>query len=97
MAARAVRWAGLHLYRRERAADYLIESILYPNRKIKEGYHSVVVETKDDRSLVGVQVSETGSEIVLRDAADKLVSIPRNQVKRKINGQSLMPPALILA
>ena len=77
--------------------DYLIESILYPNRKIKEGYHSVVVETKDDRSLVGVQVSETGSEIVLRDAADKLVSIPRNQVKRKINGQSLMPPALILS
>ena len=77
--------------------DYLIESILYPNRKIKEGYHSVVVETKDDRSLVGVQVSETGSEIVLRDAADKLVSIPRNQVRRKINGQSLMPPALILS
>ena len=34
---------------------------------------------------------------MLRDAADKLVSIPRNQVKRKINGQSLMPPALILS
>ncbi|SVC15821.1 uncharacterized protein METZ01_LOCUS268675, partial [marine metagenome] len=77
--------------------DYLIESILYPNRKIKEGYHSVVVETKDNRSLVGVQVSESGTELVLRDAADKLVSIPRNQVKRKVNGQSLMPPALILS
>ena len=77
--------------------DYLIESILYPNRKIKEGYHSVVIETKDNRSLVGVQVSETGAEIMLRDAADKLVSIPRNQVRRKVNGQSLMPPGLILS
>ncbi|MDP6035131.1 MAG: hypothetical protein QGG55_03720, partial [Verrucomicrobiota bacterium] len=77
--------------------DYLIESVLYPNRKIKEGYHSVVVETKDNRSLVGVQVSETGAAVVIRDAADKLVSIPRNKVKRKINGQSLMPPALILS
>ena len=77
--------------------DYLIESILYPNRKIKEGYHSVVLETKGERSFVGVQVSETDSEIILRDAADKLVSIPRNQLKRKINGQSLMPPALILS
>ena len=77
--------------------DYLIESVLYPNRKIKEGYHSVVVETKDNRSLVGVQVSETGTEIVLRDAADKLVSIPRNQVRHKVNGQSLMPPGLILS
>jgi len=77
--------------------DYLIESILYPNRKIKEGYHSVVVETKDNRSLVGVQVSQTGAEIVIRDAADKLISIPQNQVKRKIDGQSLMPPALILS
>ena len=77
--------------------DYLIESILYPNRKIKEGYHSVVVETKDDRSLVGVQVRETGSELVIRDAADKLVFVPRNQVRRKVNGQSLMPPGLILS
>ena len=33
--------------------DYLIESVFYPNRKIKEGYHSVLVETKDGDELLG--------------------------------------------
>ena len=78
-------------------ADYIIESILYPNRKIKEGYHSVLVETKDDRSLVGIQVSETSTELVLRDADNKEISIPRNQVRHKTIGQSIMPPSLILS
>jgi putative heme-binding domain-containing protein len=29
--------------------DYLVESMLFPNRKIKEGYHSVLIETRRPR------------------------------------------------
>ncbi len=75
--------------------DYIIESLWYPNRKIKEGYHTTVVETKDNRSLAGVQVSDAGGELVLRDLANKLVSIPKNQIRKKSAGPSLMAPGLI--
>ena len=75
--------------------DYIIESLWYPNRKIKEGYHTTVVETKDNRSLAGVQVRDAGGELVLRDLANKLVSIPKNQIRKKSAGPSLMAPGLI--
>ena len=34
--------------------DYLVESLLYPNAKIKEGYHSVLIATKDGKVDVAV-------------------------------------------
>jgi len=75
--------------------DYLIESLLYPNRKIKEGYHSVIVETKDDFEYSGVLVSETDSELIIRNAANQETSIPKNDVLRKTMGASLMPSGLV--
>jgi len=76
--------------------DYIIESLWYPNRKIKEGYHTTVVETKDGRSLAGVQVRDAGGELVLRDLSNKLISIPKNQIRKKNVGLSLMTPGLIV-
>ena len=76
--------------------DYIIESLWYPNRKIKEGYHTTVVVTKDGRSLAGVQVRDAGGELVLRDLSNKLISIPKNQIRKKNVGLSLMTPGLIV-
>jgi putative heme-binding domain-containing protein len=74
--------------------DYLIESILYPNRKIKEGYHSVIVETKDGSDLSGVLVSENTDELVLRDATGKETTIAKNNIQSRATGNSLMPAGL---
>ncbi len=75
--------------------DYLIESVLYPSRKIKEGYHSVLVETGDGEELSGVLVREDSQQLVLRDAANKEISIAKNNVKNRVIGKtSLMPSGL---
>src|SRR5260221_8106391 len=50
--------------------DYLVESLLYPSAKIKEGYHSVAITTKDNQEFSGMIVKETENEIILRDAAN---------------------------
>ena len=49
--------------------DYLIESVFYPNRKIKEGFHSTVVETKDGYILEAEMpgVGKEGLEVLLED------------------------------
>jgi putative heme-binding domain-containing protein len=75
--------------------DYLVESLLYPNRKIKEGYHAVSVETTDGLEYTGVLVSENSDEIVLRDATGKENIVPKKNVENRRTGGSLMPSGLV--
>jgi putative heme-binding domain-containing protein len=75
--------------------DYLIESVLYPNRKIKEGYHSAIIETKDGTEYSGVVARESSEELVLRDATDKEISIPKQNIEKRSTGNSLMPGGLV--
>ena len=76
--------------------DYLIESLWFPNRKIKEGYHAITVETKDGEEYSGTLARETGDELVLRDAAAREVSIRKNNIaSRRIGTLSIMPAGLI--
>jgi putative heme-binding domain-containing protein len=75
--------------------DYLIESLYLPNAKIKEGYHAVVVETKDGEELSGVLVRENNREIVVRDATNREVAVPKSKVANRTTGRSLMPSGLL--
>jgi putative heme-binding domain-containing protein len=75
--------------------DYLFESVLYPNAKIKEGYHSMLISTKDNQELSGMIVKETVNEIVLRDASNKEVSVAMANVARRTSVGSLMPAGLV--
>lgn len=75
--------------------DYLIESVFYPNRKIKEGYHTVLVETKDGDDYSGILVRENSDELVLRDATNKEIVIPKKNIQSRTLGNSLMPSGLV--
>ncbi|MGZ5565323.1 MAG: HEAT repeat domain-containing protein, partial [Chthoniobacterales bacterium] len=76
--------------------DYLVESIQFPNRKIKEGYHATLVETKDDQELSGILVRETDEQLIIRDASNKEVAIAKNNIaKRTASTSSLMPAGLV--
>jgi putative heme-binding domain-containing protein len=75
--------------------DYLIESVLYPNRKIKEGYHSVSVETKGGMEFTGVLASENNETLVLRDATGKEISVAKKEIENRVTGGSLMASGLV--
>jgi putative heme-binding domain-containing protein len=75
--------------------DYLVESLVRPNVKIKEGYHSVIVQTKDELEYSGIIARETDRELVLLNAANQEVSIAKNNIASRRNGLSLMPAGLI--
>jgi putative heme-binding domain-containing protein len=74
--------------------DYLIESILQPNKAIKENYHSLVVTTLKGRVFAGIKVRQTKSELILRDKDDKEIGIPLKDIDEQKNGGSLMPEGL---
>jgi putative heme-binding domain-containing protein len=78
--------------------DYLVESLLLPNAKIKEGYHSVIIETRDGEEVTGTLARETQDEVFLRNAAGEEIGIARNNVVRRETGRlSLMPSGLVEA
>lgn len=74
--------------------DYLIESLLLPNKAVKENYHSLVVETQAGKILNGVKIRENANELVLRNAEDVEVSIPISEIAERMNGGSIMPAGL---
>ncbi|MFO0906386.1 MAG: PVC-type heme-binding CxxCH protein [Pirellulales bacterium] len=75
--------------------DYLVDSLLIPNSKVKEGFHSILVETDEGKVLTGIVVRETKTEIVLRDAEDRMVTIPTSSVEHRQDGRSLMPDGTV--
>ncbi|MBP7140628.1 MAG: HEAT repeat domain-containing protein [Opitutaceae bacterium] len=75
--------------------DYLVESLLAPGAKVKEGYHAISIATKDGQEQMGMVVRETATEVMLRNAANVDVSIPVSQIVRRTNIGSLMPSGLI--
>jgi putative heme-binding domain-containing protein len=74
--------------------DYLVESLLEPNKAIKENYHAVLVTTESGKLYTGIKVRQTKSEFVLRTAEDREVAIPLKDIEEQAPGRSLMPDGL---
>jgi putative heme-binding domain-containing protein len=73
----------------------ILESLLKPSRQIKQGYESVVITLKNKEVRVGTLHRKTPSEVLLRDAAGKITSVPGNQIATiDSSGVSIMPPGL---
>ena len=75
--------------------DYLVESVVLPGAKVKEGYHSVMIETKDGKAIMGQLLKHSGGVSVIRDGAGAEVSIADSMVVKKTDAGSLMPGNLI--
>ena len=75
--------------------DYLIDSLLQPQKQIKEGFHVVMVTKKDGSVVAGKLASQNENTITLQDAADQLIEIPKSAIaSQEISPISLMPPGL---
>ena len=72
--------------------DYIIESLVNPNAKIKEGYHTTTILTDDGRLFSGKLISQSDDQVTLRDAENKELVFSDEEIEeQKISNQSLMP------
>jgi len=74
--------------------DYLIDSNYFPNKAIKEGYNSLLIETKNGDFYSGIKIAETNTELILRDATEDEFRIPLDTIDTQEDGGSLMPTGL---
>jgi putative heme-binding domain-containing protein len=74
--------------------DYLINSVLDPNKDIKDGYDGYMVVTKSGDAYSGIKVLQDSSHLVLRDNDHQALAIPLTEVKAQRSIGSLMPVGL---
>ena len=75
--------------------DYIIDSLLQPSKKIKEGYATAMVQMKDGSNFTGFLTREDDKEILLTDAAGQTRTLPKNGIsKKEVIPISLMPVGL---
>src|ERR1051326_374892 len=73
---------------------YLLESIVFPNRQIAQGYESVLVTLKNDESYAGVFKSETESNLVINTPQSGLVTVKKSDIEIRQKSLSPMPEGM---
>ncbi len=74
--------------------DYLVESILIPNKAVKEGFHALKISTLDNKVYVGIKTREADGKTYLRTSEDKEIAIADKDIDEKLQSRSLMPDGL---
>jgi quinoprotein glucose dehydrogenase len=75
--------------------DYILESIVDPNKQIAKGYESVLLVLTNGQTRTGVLKGEDAKEIRLMTAEGKLVVVPKADVDERRAGKSAMPDDVI--
>ena len=75
--------------------DYIIESLLNPAAKVKEGYHAFSFSLKDGSQMVGIPVRESATEIFIRPGPGVELPVLKSAIVRRENVGSIMPAGLI--
>ncbi|MCB1230099.1 MAG: c-type cytochrome [Verrucomicrobiae bacterium] len=75
--------------------DLIIESVLWPDRQLKEGYFAVSVTTKEGQVFTGYEEKEAEGILWLRDTATgQTTPIPPQTIAERKNIGTLMPAGL---
>jgi quinoprotein glucose dehydrogenase len=74
-----------------RTREYILESIVYPNKHFAEGYESLVVTMKNGTTYAGTVKSESAAELELNSPEDGLVKIKKENIQTRERGLSGMP------
>lgn len=75
--------------------DYLLESIVVPNKAIAKGFESVLITTLDGKSVSGVLKGEDDKEVRLMTAEGKAVTVKKAEIDDRRATKSAMPDDLV--
>lgn len=76
-------------------ADYIIESLIEPSKKIKEGYKSSTVTTKNGDFYTGSILLEDANMITIRTSAGAEITMQKSKIEsREAAKVSMMPAGL---
>ena len=71
--------------------EYLLESILDPNKELAQGFETAVLVLSNGKMYVGIVKSETAKDLKLQADDGSLVTIKKSDIEERLRGKSAMP------
>ena len=75
--------------------EYLLESIVAPNRQIAKGFETAVVALDDGRTVAGIVKADDGKRLKLQSPDGKFVEVDVASIEERKTGLSGMPQDLV--
>ena len=78
--------------------EQIAESILKPNASISQGFSTVMITAKGNKSYTGFVTEETAGKVVMRDVTGQVYTVKASDIlSRKEMDTSMMPTGLVNA
>jgi quinoprotein glucose dehydrogenase len=74
--------------------EYLLASMLQPNRDIAQGFETLIVTLKDGTAYAGIVRNEDSNLLVINSPEDGLVQVKKTDIQSRDRGLSPMPEGL---
>ena len=74
--------------------EFIIGTVLEPQREVKEGFETIKITTKKGTELIGIIVAGNASELTLRDPAGAEHVVAQADIAKREHIGSLMPAGL---
>ncbi|MDB6035367.1 MAG: hypothetical protein JWM16_5705 [Verrucomicrobiales bacterium] len=74
--------------------DYILESIIYPNAKIAQGFESVIVTMKNGTAYAGTVKKDDANILEINSPEDGILKLKKEDIKTRERGLSGMPEEL---
>jgi quinoprotein glucose dehydrogenase len=75
--------------------EYLLESLVLPNKVIAAGFETLLVTMKNGTIYAGLVKSESAEELVLNSPEDGILKIKTSDIKARAKGASAMPEGMV--
>ena len=79
----------------KKGREYVLESIIYPNKQIAADYENLMVTLKNGTIYAGQVKQATDKELLLNSPEDGLVKVATADIKERQRGLSAMPEELV--
>ena len=75
--------------------EYLLESIVDPNKQIAKGYETAVIATSDGKVYAGIVKGDDNEKLTLQQADGQIITIDSSTIEDRANGKSGMPEDIV--
>ena len=75
--------------------EYLLESIVDPNKQIAQGFETVVLTLTNGNVVSGILKGEDAKEVKLMTAEGQLLTVPKAKIDERARGKSAMPEDVV--
>ncbi len=76
---------------KEKTREYILESIVEPNKQIAKGFETVILNLTSGRQLAGVVKAEDAKALTIMTPEAETITVPKADIETRDTGPSSMP------